>query len=108
MGALSVNTHAELQLLIYRLLLGRMNGASDFSWLLYLASAANGMAGGVVYVARQLMTKDDLKDAKVEIKELMDERFSKMEDKFEKRLDNIENWQLESQKEDIGQHKIIV
>ena len=44
-----------------------MNGASDFSRLVYLASAASGVAGGIVYVARQLVTKDDLKEAKAEI-----------------------------------------
>ena len=54
----------------------RMNGASYFTRLLYLASAASGVAGGIVYVARQLVTKDNLKDAKVKMKELMDERFN--------------------------------
>ena len=41
-----------------------MKGASDITRLIYLASAASGMAGGIVYVARQLVTKDDLKEAK--------------------------------------------
>ena len=62
-------------------------GASDFSRIIHLASAASGMAGGIVYVARQLVTKDDLKEAKGKMKELMD----KMEKIFEKRLENIEN-----------------
>ena len=45
-----------------------MNGGSDFSCLVYLASAASGVAGGIVYVARQVVTKEDLKEAKCEIK----------------------------------------
>ena len=50
----------------------RMKGASDITRLIYLASAVSGMAGGIVYVARQLVTKDDLKKAKGKMNELMD------------------------------------
>ena len=47
----------------------KMNG--DFGRLIYLASAASGMAGGLVYVARQMVTKEDLKEAKCEIEKVM-------------------------------------
>ena len=49
----------------------KMNGASDFSCIVYLASAAIGVAGGIIYVARQLVTKEDLKEAKTEIEKVM-------------------------------------
>ena len=46
-----------------------MNG--DFGRLIYLASAASGVAGGIVYVARQLVTKKDLKEVKSEFAKVM-------------------------------------
>ena len=60
-----------------------MNGASDFSWVIYLASAASGVAGGIVYVAGQLVTKEDLKEAKTEIEKDLK--------KLEIKLESIEN-----------------
>ena len=63
-----------------------MNGASDFSRVIYLASAASGVAGGIVYVARELVTKDDLKEAKAEMEKLMVTKDLK---KVENRLENI-------------------
>ena len=46
-----------------------MNG--DFGRLIYLASAASGVVGGIVYVARQLVTKEDLKEVKSEFAKVM-------------------------------------
>ena len=57
----------------------KMNGASDFSRIIYLAYASSGVASGIIYMARQLVTKEDLKEAKAEI----DKDLKKLEIKLE-------------------------
>ena len=72
-----------------------MNGGSALSRLVYLASAASGVAGGIVYVARQVVTKEDLKEVKCEIKQDLKNTTEKIEKDLKElgeKLDSIDKF----------------
>ena len=72
-----------------------MNGGSNFSRLVYLASAASGVVGGIVYVARQVVTKEDLKEVKCEIEQDLKNTTEKIEKDLKElgeKLDSIDKF----------------